>query len=244
MSQFRQFDLEDVINIYVTLEQNMELSNLTGPSTEDVRDEVMLLNAISGYSNHKIDVFEEDLYDTITESVGRSRDYYSKCLIFHGEVKKRAEIWVNSHKLLSGAHLVNSCWRRFCIIKEACQVIIREEFLRHDWVYPATKNVEELVTLYRNLVKFKFSIFDFDNEHYPLDTKVENAAEILAILLLYPIEKMVADAERLNGDSFDSAFSNSFYEIADNYKVPERYVELFLTSEELGRMDSLIQMKR
>ena len=237
------FNLEDIINIYVNIEENINLDLLHGAANADQRDEKLLLKEICGYSNHGASVFEEDLYAGLS-TLGRSRDFYSKCLIFGGETKKRFEIWINKHKLPDGNDLVNFCWRRFCIVKEACQVIIREEFLREGRPYPDAKTVDEVVTLYRNLVKFKFSMSDFDSDEYPLDTKVENAAEILAILLLYPIDKMVADRARLASNSDQTAFSRSYFDIAENYRIPERYVELFFTSKELDLFHAKVRLRR
>lgn len=235
--------LEDVLDIYINLEENIDLSNLRSVMEEDQRDIQMIITALKGYSNHEISVFEEDLYAGAS-GVGRNRDFYSKCLLFQSGGKNRVEVWVNKHRLPSGDMLVNDCWRRFCIVKEACQPIIRDHFMKAEWEYPDAANMMQIVTLYKNLVKFKFSMTDFDNANYPLDTKIENAAEILAILLLYPIEKMVNDRDRNNEIEYGGIFNESFYNLALGYKVPERYVELFLTSNELDRIHGLIKKKR
>ena len=239
MPDFKSFNLEHIIEIYVSLERRLDFNSLF--DNEPVRDEKILLEALMKQFNHKVDVFEEDLYENLT-TLGRARDLYSLCFIIHGESKKRVEIWINTHMLPDGATLVNYCWKRFCLIKEACQVIIREEFRDKGWDYPDASTREELKTLIQNLVKFKFSMSDFENPDYPLDTKVENAAEILAILLLYPIDRMVEDQKK--HENSDSAYTNIHFLIAEKYKVPERYVELLFSSEDLQRVFSEIRLKR
>lgn len=232
MQPFR-LSFEDILDIYVTLEENIQLDNLVAQHQKDVRDVRMLLDALQGFLNYNISVLEVDFYKGLDSSqVGRSRDFFSLIHIFSAE-SKSAEIAINSHILPDGAPLVNYCWRRFCTIKEACQIIIRAHFYENDIVYPDSVGEEKQSELLHNIFRYKFSIEDFESDKYPPDVKVENAAEILAILLLYPIEKMVVDKKDINSSNHFGVYNHAYFNIADRYKIPERYVDLFLSSENL-----------
>ena len=243
-----QMSFSDVLDMYVTLESNIQLENLTAAHQSDIRDENMLLKALSGYLVQQINVEEVDFYEDLNEEHPlRTRDFYSFVHIFDG-AEKYAEIVINSHVLPDGRRLVNECWKRFSIVKEVCQVVIRQAFYDDGIEYPNTNNYLKAGSLFHNLVKYKFSIEDFDNDKYPSDVKVENAAEILAILLLYPIDKMVQDRALLsngdqiqqNGNVIFGIFDDGFYDIALRYKVPERYVRLFLTSSNLNHIHGIV----
>jgi hypothetical protein len=238
----------DVLDIYVTLESNIQLDNLTAAHQSDVRDEKMLLEALSGYLNQKIVVEEVDFYEGLQDDHPlRTRDFYSFVHIFDG-ASKYAEVVINSNTLPDGGALVNECWHRFSMIKEVCQVVIRQVIYDYEMEYPNTDGSMKAGRLFHNLVKYKFSIADFDSEGYPADVKVENAAEIIAALLFYPVDKMIHDRKTLengnhleeNGNVIFGVFDNPFYDIALKYKIPERYVRLFLTSPNLDQMNNAI----
>jgi len=235
-----QLTFEDILRAYVALEQGLNFNRLRMPGNADRMSDDLIVHAIGNYTGYDINVFEFDLYEQeVEKDIGRARDLYSKVHIFERDTLY-AEIVLNSHKFSDGTDLVNYCWTRFCVVKEACQVFIRHYFKDHHWDYPDTASLQQIDTLFKNLVRFKFSMEDFDNGQYPPDTKVENAAEIIAILLLYPIENMAADRKDLGAQLDRSAFSLDTNKLAEKRKVPERYVDLFLTSENFDRIHAKV----
>ena len=240
-----QLSFEEILGAFVALERRLDFKKLRMDGYPDRIDEKKIVKALAVHTGYDVKVLGADLYaEEVTKDVGRARDLYSKVIILDSGDKPAAEIVLNTHKLPDGSALVNYCWTRFCKVKEACQIYLRGYFRDHQWTYPDTASLAQIDTLFKNLVRFKFSIEDFDNKNYPQDTKVENAAEIIAILLLYPIEKMATDRLAMGGDLDMSAFSLYTHELADTYKVPERYVDLFLTSENFDKIHAkIIQLR-
>jgi hypothetical protein len=215
----------------------------------------LLSDFIAGYLNHKYELVRSDFYNVDgadeAERATRpiERDVYS--FVFIGErpkpnvlgkqEKRPVRIHLNVGTTNSGEPL-NRCWRRFCCLKEVCQAVIYEEANRaNDTAYPTTLLFPQLRMLFGKINNEPFSLWDFDDPDYDLAHRIENLAELLALGLLYPFEHALANQETLKAKFNNDVSQVDLYSIADQYKVPRRYVELMLTWTGLSEFVALVE---
>lgn len=241
MSNFSHI-FNDLIDTYISLEQIIRADNIVAAHQSDERDIEMILRAIKAYSGHDIYVYETNFYDfkddpSFEEDNSiETRDYLSCVLMMENDGKNHSEIYINSGLGLKNQRILNDCWKRFCIVKEACQIVLRSYYTKNYTFYPDTNSAKKQTKLFHNLFKYLFSMQDFDNPDYPVSITVENASEIIAILLLYPIDKMMEDLSIISNEEYLGVFDDKFYDIALSKKIPERYVRLFLTSPNIPQI--------
>jgi hypothetical protein len=142
-----------------------------------------------------------------------------------------AVVVVNDMKRPNGDRLVNTCYRRFLAIKEIYHVVMRDEFGRLGLNHPNNNTPERLATAIDQLSFLNFTMVDFDSPQYPDSTKIENAAELFAILTLYPLEDMAADRALFVGGNLGSTddpnvIASSTLDLAERRRVPRHYVDV------------------
>lgn len=250
--RYHDFTYDDILRLAAELEEGYRLFCPPGRQDALIRDERDVLDALSSFSNHEFQIFEEDLYAKNKDSDQShneaieppSHDVFSICMLYETPTRRRAEIWINTFKTKSGP-LVNRCWKRFCKTKEACQAVIKHTFTKREWAYSASDSVTKTIVSVDDLLTKRFSFDDFQGTKYPFSVRIENAAELLAILLLYPIERMIADRRRIIDEvGEDSMRAYDYFDTAERYLVPRRYVFILLNSPDLGQIEAMMQPYR
>lgn len=238
------YKLDLVAKIYARLTFELRSNYPEAMLAQYPRGAKQLSEFISGYLNHTYEVARSDFYDTsgaCSEEVATAptdSDVYSFVLIKRrpesstlGQLVRRpVRIHLNTGKMTDGEAL-NKCWRRFCGLKEVCQAVIYEELNADgdDGAYPATIIFKEVNSLFEKINNEPFSLWDFDDDNYDFAHFTENAAELLALGLLYPFEHSFEHQKGLGADFQGDLTSVDLLPIADHYKVPKRYVELMMT---------------
>jgi hypothetical protein len=237
----------EILAFFVEFERALEAEAPTGVFSACPRDEIALLKAFEAYFQGPMRLLEIDSYDGLEPPTGqndssevagpalRKDELASLILIFfENGFPKKADILINSGLLDSGAPIFNKCYRRFLAMKEAFHAILRLEFARRNDPYPDAADSVTILKTLEKLIYLPFAIIDFDNPEYDDDIKVENAAQLLAILILYPIEQINADRAQFleEFDGGDANFENPeiivtrSYEFAAKHRVPQRYVDM------------------
>ena len=105
--------------------------------------------------------------------------------------------------------------------------------------YPDTRDVASAARLLMLDGEREVTLKEFNDPKLPIQLRVEKSGEILAALLLYPPTAMVRDRDGLLEDqrSIDGSLSAlafaDFFPIADNWKIPKKMVQSFLTYDGL-----------
>jgi hypothetical protein len=228
------------MSFFVEFERAITLEAPPGVMETFPRDTKGLLKLFEGYSNCKFELFQLDFSEGLptyashqATNGGLPSNYgphqLASMILNFGN---RAEILINSMLKANGDYLVNFCHRRFYIIKEAFHVILRDEFIRKGLGHPDTATPEKLQSLIESLVYLPFSIIDISDPEYPDSERVEHAAELLSLMILYPLDRIARDRnefrEQLGVASFEDMtimMANTFA-YADTAKIPQRYIDL------------------
>lgn len=237
--------LDDVARMYAVLTDEMERQSLGAQMTTFPRGARLIVNFLSGYCNHSYQVEKDDFYteEGVTPELLALRpkeyDLYSACIIHEraaspngvGQVRRLVQILLNTGKShTTSDSVLNYCWGRFCLVKEACQSILYEEKDRLGNNYPVTITFEEVGTLFSRINNEPFSLWDFDDEDYGSELAIENAAELLATGLLFPFENALEVQKSITVDRGEVGLrTHNYMEIAEHCKVPRRYVEVIVT---------------
>jgi hypothetical protein len=228
--------LRDVMSFFAAFEKALSQIAPPGLMESTERDVIALLNLFENYSGCKFELKEWDYSTAATDSNLDSHaeretpEAIWSIIVNYG---KHAVIVVNDMQFADGVPLVNYCYRRFLAIKEAYHVILRDEFARQGLQHPDSNTPERLTTAIDDLAFLgsRFSMVDFDSPDYPDTTKIENAAELLSILTLYPLDDMAADRAAFTGEGGTQAedprvIASSTLEIAFLRRVPQHYVDV------------------
>ena len=228
--------LRDVMSFFATFEKSLYQISPPGLMESMVRDADELLKQFKNYSGCEFDLCQWDFStpakDTHLNSHAEREtpEAIWSIIVNYG---KRAVIVINDMKKAGGERVVNHCYRRFLAIKEAYHVILRDEFERQGRPHPDSDTPERLATAIDELAFLgsRFSMVDFDSPEYPDSTKIENAAELLAFITLYPLDDMAADRAAFRGQSGSDpdspqVIASSTLEIAEKRKVPQHYVDV------------------
>ena len=253
--------LDDVIRIYSVLEAALQSEWQQAEYINFPRDERRILRFLSGYSNLTFSLYHFDFYATFGSTPEllplqpTQRDVYSFCQIFSrisqnpnslDRIERVVKVFVNTHTI-GETPLVNYCWNRFCLVKEACQAIVYEDFKERagESRYPQTDTYELVVELFSNINNKPFSLSDFGNEKYPLALAVENAAELLATLLLVSIDELYDFRKNIIAQQGVVGLqAYNFLPVADLYKAPRRYIEVMSTWDHLDDfMDRIVRAR-
>ncbi|MBF0333141.1 MAG: hypothetical protein HQL40_05755 [Alphaproteobacteria bacterium] len=237
--------LRDLVSFFVEFEKAVTQSAAPGVMEKVPREPSELLDVFHLYSGCTFIVREMDFYADFDvpfarASGGQPPELCSLVLNFG----KRAEIYINGAQRPDRSPILNRCHRRFFLMKEAFHVVLRDEFVKQKRDHPDTNRPETLATLVQQLTYLPFSIVDFDSPAYPDSEKVEHAAELLALFMLYPLDVVAADRANFNnangaaGPAIIFADTRAF---AQEYLVPQRYVDLLFRWE---RFDELYAIYR
>jgi hypothetical protein len=256
----KALSLEDIIRIYVQLEENyLKLPPLIADARP--RDIDRLSEFLAGYSQQIYEIHEIDFYDItgldelLQSIVPEQRDVYSFCQIFGRKsakknssepVERLVRIFINDHPADNATKLVNDCWKRFCQIKEICQAILYEHLNSEDpALYPETAEYTEIVKLFSDINNKPFSMSDFGNPQYPQTLAVENAAELLAAMLMVPIDELQSYRQEIMTELGETGLrSYNYFDIALHYKTPRRYIEVLITWDFLDDFVSMLNVGR
>jgi hypothetical protein len=246
--------LRDLLAFFVEFERALHQTAAPGVMNAPVRQTEKLLKLFQLYSGCHFFVDRDDLSDGLAinpqdemSEPDSPQTMWSYVLNF-GD---RAEIIINDmERPGSNKKLVNFCYSRFLTIKEAYHIILKDEFARRGEVHPDTATPETLVTLAEELTFLPFSIIDFDSDEYPDAIKIENAAELLAFITLYPLDNVAKDIEQFHklGEAFHykspTVIVTSTLDFAERYKVPRRYVDLLFRLDRFSELYSLYRQLR
>jgi len=203
------------------------------------RDHKFLGDFVSDFIGHDADWHDVDFSRVPDSAKVKEIDFLkadtagllkSICIIRDRKARLFADVLINKPAL-------NECWYRFCYLKEICQAVIHEDYRNRDFTdfYPATSSYQDTIYLFSNLIRNPFSFGDFDasNDNYPLELKIENAAEVLAAALMLDLDQLFQEKHRvLKSDGRLGLEEYDFRSLAEGWKVPERYVFLFMTADE------------
>ncbi|MBL1419290.1 MAG: hypothetical protein COC24_002150 [Alphaproteobacteria bacterium] len=229
----------DILRFFVEFEKAIYLEAAPQVMDREIKDVTGLLKILEGYSGTELKFHDIDLSKDFEIPEGVSldttpADIASYILNFGNH----AEIYINSMENGRKKRVVNKCNTRFLIVKEALHVILRDEFEtrkeknpNYDG-HPDANSPELICTAIEDIVFLPVSIFDLDNEDYPPALRIENYAELLAMMLLYPMNLIAIDRQYLLSEAgvddyrTETAQLASTLDYAERYKVPQRYVNL------------------
>lgn len=243
------FGLEQIAGIYVELE--VGLADFPQAVFSPPRDHKFLGNFAAELIGHDADWYDLDFSKPtetskiqtlpfVTEKTGGLLK--SLCIIRDKKTRLSADILLNKPAL-------NTCWYRFCYVKEICQAVIYEDYknANSEDFYPKTATYDQAIFLFSNLIRNPFSFGDFSAPEsvYPLELKIENAAEVLAACLLIDIDAIMTEKKLvLEKDGRVGLEEYDFYTLAKKWQVPERYVFLLMTANEAEVFHSLVKARR
>lgn len=257
-------DLRTLISFFTDFERQVTLEaspGLLDSYPRNTSHKTGLAKLYAGYSGCELQVFQKDFTTgldekiAVTSAANESITHYvapAELGSFILNFDVRAEIFINDANRNGHPEekVLNTCYRRFLLMKEVFHVVLRDEFLRHEYDHPDTNAPELLVTLLEELIYLRFSVLDFDNPRYKDAIKVEHAAEMFAALALYPLDNVATDRRKfLAGigvaDMTDAVarVSSSLY-FAEQYKVPRRYVDLLFRWERFDELYALYRQLR
>lgn len=232
------FSLRDVCQFAAELERSFQQYYHVSMTEVDQRDEVLLLEHLASAADTRFDVYVFDFGDTTGApsafAAQKPEAISTQSLLFnHENGSDHADIFIN-------AAAVNLCWTRFCMVKEASHVALRRNMnALAGERYPDNATIRSIIELLQDIVRFKYSLNDIGKAEYPVAIHAENAAELIAILLLYPPRKMIGDRdgimtrEGIGHQNRSALGAVDFFPTADRHKVPQRYVELMLGWDQL-----------
>ena len=162
-----------------------------------------------------------------------------------GQLARRpVTIYINTAISQAGdAAIVNHCWARFCLVKEACQAIIFEDYMadtKKTGQYPYTQSFSDVSSLLLKINTEPYSLLDFENPEYDIKNYIENLAEILAVGLLVSFEGILELKRQLVEDYDNDLSQIDVLAIATKFKVPKRYLELMLTWDRLDSLHAMV----
>lgn len=248
-------DLVLIAKIYARLQYERDSHFTQAMRAEFPKGSKMLAEFLSGHLNHTYELAKSDFYDVKGASNAEvnakpsEHDVYSFVFLNErpeapalGKVARRhVRIHLNVGKTNSGEPL-NTCWRRFCILKEVCQAIVYEEFSENSLeAYPKTIRFPQISSLFEKINNEPFSLWDFDDKDYDRAHFTENAAELLALGMLYPFDHALEHQKELQARAAGDLTKSDLMEIAKYYKIPKRYVELMMTWAGLNEFVAIIE---
>jgi hypothetical protein len=239
----------------VQLTEAADLELPQGDMVKFPRSSKQIVTFLSGYANHDYSRHRGDFYDVedapshVVSERPDDYDVYSLVEIHNrpeptipGQLARRpVDIYINTAISSSGDPIVNHCWSRFCLVKEACQAIIFEDYLadnRND--YPYSQSFSEVDSLLLKINTEPYSLLDFENTNYDPKNYVENLAEILAVGLLVPFEGMLGLKNELSESYGGDLAQIDVFGVAKSFKVPKRYIELMLSWDGLEGLNAMI----
>lgn len=235
--------LEAVVDIYATLKLAAESDLPSGfggvlgqfsiqqilEFIEGYRSDIKYVLKIYDFNKNKEN---DEVYQTLFTNNGER----GKPLVKSFNRIFSSEDTTGNKSFLSEIHLdlkSNYCWSRFAILKEACHVLLMLDREERELEYPYANEASEVRDLLNSIHTLPFSVLDFDTDGYLLGLKIENAAELLAYLLLVGHDRIEEDRKQYLSQSTDDREQFDFYPIADLYKVPRRYTELFVADDRI-----------
>lgn len=228
-----RINLEHVADVLATLYEIAEKEGLTegfqGPTFKKIN---YLLQFLQGYLGG-FEFRPHEPYDFMhgyqTDEVYQTlfgRDKIEQSPISSYNITRKIDDHVISELYLTES--LSEEWCRFAYVKEACHVIFLRMMDEITLDYPYTCDHNSLLRMFQSTTTEPFSINDFDDPSYEVSLALENAAEVLAFFIMVPIEHLLdeqaAYVAMANGHIYDPQ------EFASQYKVPHRYVELFVST--------------
>lgn len=247
--------LRDILAFFVEFERALILEAPPGVFEEEPRSSTRLLERFSAYFGGPIRVVIVESYeglDLAGDVIIRNDELGSLVLVYYKDKRPvGADILLNNAKLTDDKPVFNYCYRRFLAIKEAFHVVLRFELIKEgrNYDYPDSNQAKSMMPSIERLIFLPFAIIDFDDPEYTDDVKIENAAELLAVLMLYPIEKIASDRNTFTaavGAEFDdpTAIATSTKAFAELHKIPQRYVDLIFRWQGFDSFYSRIRQLR
>lgn len=252
--------LEDVARMYAVLTEEMDRTTLPGQATTFPRGAKQTVSLLSRYCTHRYQIEKDDFYTEegvtaqLLEISPTDYDLYSACVIHDrpesddgvSYPKRLVQIFLNTgESRRESSPVLNYCWGRFCLVKEACQAVLYEDRDKLGNEYPVTLTFQEVGTLMSRINNEPFSLWDFEDEKYGKELAIENAAELLASGLLFPFELALELQNSLLEKGGELALrTHNYFNIANEFKVPKRYVEVMITWKDLQSLVSDIERAR
>lgn len=254
-------NLNEIISFFVEFESVLTAEVPPGVMENRPRSVPSLLQGFSLYFGGPINVLGMDFYEGVgpqpaAEGVvdGKLRkDELGSLVLYYGKegVPTSADILVNLGEKADGTPAFNRCYRRFLVMKEAFHAVLKVEFERKGKNHPDTAETGRWLKLAEKLVYLPFSLPDFDDPEYDDDLKIEHAAELLAIFILYPLDHIAADRKAFlaegnpgkDGDDFEDpeVIMALTLPYATNHRVPQRYVDLLFRWKQFEHVHLLYQ---
>jgi len=221
---------DDVLTVYSRIESFFEKNNQPLASSVEPRSLAEIIRLIGIYRNLEINVFEMGFYETdgIFDDK-RSTTMASISMLFAGEKRNRLEVYLNSDEIPHETNFMNKCWKRFLTLKEVCSPIVKDFFDALPSELSSSAPVRN-GTAFKDLVHFEFSKSGFEQSKFSMDAKLDQACEMVTFFLLYPYENFEHDLAYLS-DNLDQELA--VFQLANKYQIPQRYLSLFLHSDEL-----------
>jgi hypothetical protein len=182
---------DDIIEIYVQTIEGLKQQSLTGEFenfwTKFPRDPLFVAKGLEAVYGLRIFFKFDDFYRGISDVSDESKDLY--CFHEHYDDGK-IDIYINTGLNVSGKPLVSKQTLRFVVLKELFIAVLRRSFAGKGRHYPDTVEYGKFGSSILDIIVEKPSIFDIGGADDSPVPSIENAAEILSLLLLVDLEKM------------------------------------------------------
>ncbi len=251
-----KFNLLDVVELYCDIKNDFEQRRIEFAPT--ARDPNRILKFLAGVYGQDWEIYSFDFYDTsdypeeicgLENIVTHCKSLRSFCLIYQDNDSRHCSkvgIAINTAVESSGQEVNNYCWARFCTVKEMCQGVIFQSFLIKslEIYYPRADSLDTCVELLSDINFYPFSFRDFNDEDYPIFSKIENAAEVLAVLIMSDIDELMKVRKEVLEKTSEKLIKGwSFEDISDKYKIPRRLVDKFISSENVEEFYQLVNAR-
>jgi hypothetical protein len=234
--------LREILTFFVGFERALAAEAAPGVMEASPRDTLKLIEAFKLYFGGPIQVLGLDFYEglesepanEVVDQTIRPDELASLVMYYEKDGAPNAVDILMNTGTYNGRPTFNRCYRRFLVMKEAFHAILKMEFDRQGRVHPDTADTVKWLRLAEKMIYLPFGMPDFDDPDYDDDLKIEHAAELLAILILYPLDRMQSDRRSFLGEADGAASDIEDPEViaaltlqfATQYRVPQRYVDL------------------
>jgi hypothetical protein len=182
--------LSQVFEIYRDTIDGIKQQTLAAEFAEAMRsyprDYVVVARGIEAAFGFEVEFYFPDFYRERNIPDGR-KDFFS---FYEYAYQNKISIYLNTHKFEDGRPLLPSAARRFVVLKEIFNAVVRKASLARDLKYPDTV---EFASFYSALLDWcvePFSVYDFGDAGYSPTVSFENAAELLALMFTMDIGEL------------------------------------------------------
>jgi hypothetical protein len=264
-----KISLREIIDIFCTVLDGLKQQGRPGEferfQTQFPRDPIFIAQGLEAAFGISIGISPVDFYDNVNIPDDR-KDFFT--FIEYNE-NDNVTIYINKARIENGRRpLLSEESARFSFLKECCTAAIRaaitKGIIQTAASYPDTINFEEISVALLDWIGERYPVYAFERDEFAPTVTVENAAELLAIMLLVDIpvlyrerRKMdvrpkpiwdVEDFGSINHDDPEADLKFALFEYekyAEKYKVKVRFLIVLVRTDFIVKIvDTIIAFGR